>query len=315
MAEAQVAIRPRSAPMRAVFYMVAAVSALAVLDAGVKWLTSVYPVPQIAFLRYLVGLVLALGLAPRLGGLATLRTRRLSGHMLRSALNLATILTFYYALKLMPLADAIAIVFAAPLFMTVLSVPLLRERVGPRRWTALVVGFAGVLIILRPSGAGLDPAALMALASALFYALTMISSRQLSTTESSHAILFYYSAAGLLATGAVLPWQWITPTPGDLWVFLLVGVVGGFGQFFLNQAFRYGEVSLLAPIEYTALLWAILFGFLLWDELPSWPVLGGAALIIASSLYIIHRETALARRDRLRRRTEPPADQPASPQP
>src|SRR5690606_42044177 len=104
-------------------------------------------------------------------------------------LNLATILTFYYALKLMPLADAIAIVFAAPLFMTVLSVPLLRERVGPRRWTALVVGFAGVLIILRPSGAGLDPAALMALASALFYALTMISSRQLSTTESSHAIL------------------------------------------------------------------------------------------------------------------------------
>lgn len=316
MAEAQVAARPRSAPMRAVFYMVAAVSALAVLDAGVKWLTADYPVPQIAFLRYLVGLALALGLALRLGGLGTLRTRRLPGHLLRSALNLATMLTFYFALKLMPLADAIAIAFAAPLFMTILSVPLLRERVGPRRWSALVVGFAGVVIILRPSGAGLDPAALLALASALLYALTGISSRQLSTTEPSHTILFYYSVSVLIATGAMLPWQWVTPPLADLSIFLLVGVAGSFGQFFLNQAFRYGEISFLAPIEYTALLWAILFGFLLWGEVPSWSVLGGAALVVASSLYIVHRETALARRGRLRQQpTRRPVDPPVSPQP
>ncbi|WP_119462292.1 DMT family transporter [Rhodospirillaceae bacterium SYSU D60014] len=296
MAEAQVGATPRNLPVRAVLYMFAAVSALAVLDAAVKWLTTGYSVPQIAFLRYIVGLGLAIALALRLGGVRTLRTRRLPGHALRSVFNIATMLTFYYALALMPLADAVAIAFAAPLFMTALSVPMLRERVGPRRWTAVVIGFAGVLIILRPSGAGLDLAALLALTSALLYALTLISSRQLSTTEPSHTILFYYSVSVLLATGAVLPWQWTTPSLADVWIFLLAGVAGSFGQFFLAQAFRYGEVSLLAPIEYSALLWAILFGFVLWGEVPSWTVLGGAALVIASSLYIVHREAVTARR-------------------
>lgn len=296
MAEVQVGTALRNLPLRAVLYMLAAVSSLAVLDAGVKWLTTGYSVPQIAFLRYIVGFGLAVSLALRLGGIRTLRTRRLPGHALRSVFNIATMLTFYYALALMPLADVVAIAFAAPLFMTLLSMPILRERVGPRRWAALLVGFAGVLIIVRPSGTGLDPAALLALASALLYALTVISSRQLSTTEPSHTILFYYSVSVLLATGAVLPWQWTTPSLADFWIFLLVGISGSFGQFFLAQAFRYGEVSLLAPIEYTALLWAILLGFVLWGEVPSWTVLGGAALVMACSLYIMHREAVVARR-------------------
>jgi drug/metabolite transporter (DMT)-like permease len=280
----------RVAPGKAVLYMIAAAALLTALDVGVKWLAADYPIPQIAFLRYLVGLGIAAAIASRLGGLRTLRTHRAGGHLLRSALNLATMLSLYYAFRAMPLADALAISYASPLIVTALSVPLLGERVGPRRWTAVVVGFAGVLIIVRPGGEGIALPALLALASAFCYALTLITSRQLSTTESSHTILFYYSVWVLVAMGAVLPWQWSTPAWADLPVFLFVGVSGSLGQFCLAQALRYGEASMLAPIDFTAILWAILFGFLFWRDVPSWTMIGGAALVIATSIYIAHRE-------------------------
>jgi uncharacterized membrane protein len=172
--------------------------------------------------------------------------------MLRSVLNLATMVTFYYALRALPLADTLAIAYAAPLFMCLLSIVLLGEKVGPRRWTAIVVGFVGVLIIVQPGGTGLRPAALLALTSALLYALTNITSRQLSTSEQSHTILFYYSVSCLVVMGPIMSWNWTTPSWQDWLVFLVVGVAGSFGQFCLNQALRYGEVPLLAPIDYTS---------------------------------------------------------------
>lgn len=300
----------RSAPRKAAAYMASAVALLTLLDVGVKWLTGDYPVPQIAFVRYAVGLMLAVSVALRTGGLATLRTRRPVGHLLRSTANLATMLLFYYALARMPLADVVAIAFAAPLIMTALSVPLLRERVGPRRWGAVVIGFGGVLLVLRPSGEGIDSAAVLALASALCYALTIIASRRLSSTESSHTILFYYSLAVLAATGALMPWLWRTPTADDAWVFLLVGVTGSVGQLLLNHAFRYGEVSLLAPLDYTGLLWAIVYGFLIWHDVPTWSMLIGAAVVVAANLYIMHRETRL---DRAGRRAEGSRGPPPAP--
>jgi drug/metabolite transporter (DMT)-like permease len=189
----------------------------------------------------------------------------------------------------------IAIAFAAPLFMTVLSVPMLGERVGPRRWAALSVGFVGVIVTLRPFSDGFNPVGLLALASAAFYAFMLITSRQLSATESSISILFYYSIGVIVTTGAAMPWQWITPTWSDAGLFLAGGIVGSFGQLFLSQAFRYGEVSLLAPLEYTALIWAILLGLVIWGDVPTWWMLLGAALVIASTLYIAHREARLGR--------------------
>jgi len=288
----------RSQPLRGLAYMAGAGFCLTLLDVAVKWLTTDYTPPQIAFIRYGICIGFAAAIAARAGGVGTLRTRRPVGHLLRSALNLGTMLTFYYALARLPLADAISIGYAAPLFMTVLSVPLLHERVGWRRWSAVFIGFLGVIVILRPSGTGLDWGSLLALLSAFLYALTLITSRQLSGTESSHTILFYYSVAVLVATGAAMPWMWVTPRWTDLWAFGLAGVAGSVGQYLLNQAFRYGEVSLLAPIEYLTLLWATLFGFVVWGELPGPAVLGGAAIIIASTLYIVQREA------RLRRATE-----------
>jgi drug/metabolite transporter (DMT)-like permease len=280
---------------RAVAYCLAAVCLLSLLDAVVKWLTAGYGPPQIAFLRYFVGLGLAVGMTYRRGGLAVLRTRRPFGHALRSALNILTMMIYFTALKLLPLADCVALGFAGPLFMTLLSIPLLGERVGPRRWAALAVGFGGVLLMLQPSGRGFSWAMLLPLASALTYSLGVIASRQLSRTESSTSILFYYSVGVLLVTGAVMPWQWVTPSWADLAIFGLAGVVGSFGQLFLTQAFRYGEVSALAPLEYTALVWAVALGYVVWGELPGWPVLAGTALVIASSLYISHREARQAR--------------------
>src|SRR5262249_43384775 len=154
------------------------------------WLAKDYSPFQIGFLRYVIGFFIAAGIAQRSGGLATLRTRRLGGHLGRSVLNIVTMLTFYYALQLIPLADAIAIGFATPLFTTAFSGPLLKERAGLRRWSAVALGFGGVLLIVQPSGHGVNTGALLALVSALCWSLTQISSRQLSATEPSHTILF-----------------------------------------------------------------------------------------------------------------------------
>jgi drug/metabolite transporter (DMT)-like permease len=283
----------RSVPVKAIAYMCSAALAMQVLDAAVKYLTAGYTPFQIGFMRYFFGAAMALLLATRLGGLASLRTRRLPGHLLRSILNIAAMLTFYYALAAMPLADATAIYFAAPLLMTLLSVPLLREKVGLRRWAAIVVGFLGVLIIVGPTGQGFQPAALLALGSTALYALTLVTTRQLSTTESSHTILFYYSIACIVVTGAFMPWQWVTPGWDELWIVAVVGVAGSIGQFCLNQAFRYGEVSLVAPLDYTGLIWAALFGFVIFGDVPGWSVFAGAFIVMASSLYVIRRETKL----------------------
>jgi drug/metabolite transporter (DMT)-like permease len=286
----------RNLPGRAILYMLAGSFLVVILDTAVKWLAKDYSPLQIGFLRYVVGFFIAAGIAHRAGGLATLGTRRLAGHLLRSGLNIVTMLTFYYALQLIPLADAIAIGFATPLFTTALSGPLLREQVGVRRWSAVALGFVGVLLILRPTAQGINFGAILALISAFCWSLTQISSRQLSTTEPSHTILFYYSVAIMIVLGAAMPKVWVTPQGLDWLWFLVCGIAGSFGQFCYNQAFRYGEASMVSPLDYTGLVWATLMGFLVFGDFPTGLILGGAAVIIASSLYIARREALRARR-------------------
>ena len=286
----------RNIPGRAILYMLAASFLIVILDTAVKWLARGYSPFQIGFLRYIIGFFIAAGIAHRNGGLGTLRTRRLAGHLLRSGLNIVTMLTFYYALRLIPLADAIAIGFAAPLFTTAFSGPLLKEKVGIRRWSAVALGFCGVLLIVQPSAHGINFGAVLALVSSLCWSLTQISSRQLSGTEPSHTILFYYSVAIIVVLGAAMPKVWITPQGLDWLWFLVCGVAGSFGQFCYNQAFRYGEASMVAPLDYTGLVWATLMGFVVFGDLPTKYILGGAVVIIASSLYIARREAMLAKR-------------------
>jgi drug/metabolite transporter (DMT)-like permease len=284
-----------NAPLRGVLLMVATVAAFSTQDASLKWLSAGFGFWQIMFFGRILAVPLALGLALRSGGLAQIKSRRPWSHALRAALMIATMLCFIYALKHLPIADTIAIGFAAPLFMTAFSGPFLGEKVGPRRWAAVLIGFGGVMVILQPSGTGFGLAALAALSSALTYALLFIVSRKLTATESGPCLIFWNSFSMLVCAGIALPWDFRMPEGIDVAVFVGTAVFGALGQLLMTEAFRYGEVSLLAPIEYSALIWATLFGWLLWNQLPSPTVIAGAAIIIASSAYILHRETRVAR--------------------
>ncbi len=286
----------RNAPLRGLLYMIAGVFCMSLMDAAAKWLTAGYPLSEIIFLGRLPMPLFAIGLALMNGGLSTLRTSRFGLHLLRSLASAATMITFFMSLRLLPLADTVAITFISPLLMSALSVPLLGERVGPRRWTAIAVGFVGVLVILQPSGTGFGLGSALALVSALTYAFFNTLSRRMSDTEPSHTQLFWVSAALLLGSGAVVPFQWVPPQGRDVLAFAVFAFIGTLGQFLLIQALRYGEVSLIASMEYSALIWATLFGFMFWHQLPTPTVVAGAAIIAASSFYIVQREARLARR-------------------
>jgi drug/metabolite transporter (DMT)-like permease len=278
-------------PLAGIAIMIAGIAAFAVMDAIVKWLTAAYPVPQVIALRSWFGLPILLWLALREGGLASLYTRRPMAHVGRYLLVLLLSLSFFWALSMMKLVDAITIAFAAPIIITALSVPMLRETVGLRRWIAIGVGFCGVLIILRPGTGVFQWAALAALGGALFYALLMITTRSYKRTEST-ASLMLYPQIGISLTGILMvSFFWVTPTLADLVLFACAGFFGSIGVMCLTHAFRLAPAAAIAPFEYTALIWATLLGYLVWDELPDGITLLGASIIIASGLYIIYRET------------------------
>ena len=285
-----------NAPLRGLLYMLAGVFCMSCMDAAGKWLTGGYPLSQIIFLGRLPTPLIALGVAFANGGIGTIRTRMWRQHLLRGLASGATMVSFFLSLSMLPLADTVAITFVSPLFMSALSVPLLGERVGPRRWAAIGVGFLGVLVILQPSGTGFGLGAILALISAATYALFNNLSRRMSSTEPSHTQLFWVAIMLILGSGLVAPFQWVTPKATDIPIFFVFSIVGTVGQYCLIQALRYAEVSLVASMEYSALIWATLFGFLFWDQLPTPTVLAGAAIIAASSLYIVQREARLARR-------------------
>jgi drug/metabolite transporter (DMT)-like permease len=281
----------RHAPLRGALYMLAGVAAFSVMDATVKWLTGGYPMAQLIFIGRLPSPFFAIALALAAGGLRTLETSRLRWHALRCVISTVTMVSFFWALRLLPLADTIAICFVSPLIQSALSVLLLGERVGPRRWFAIVLGFLGVVVIVQPSGTGFGLGPVLALISATAYALSNNISRRMSGTETTQGMMLWFSLLVLAGTGSLLPFQW-TPIRGeDVGVFVLYAFSGTIGQFLVIQAFRYGEASLLAPIDYSALIWATLFGLLFWGQFPTPTVLVGAAIIIASSLYVLHRET------------------------
>lgn len=278
-------------PALGITMMVAGIAGFAVMDAIIKWLTADYPVPQVVALRSWFGLPLLFLLALREGGFEALKTRRPLVHIGRYILVLALSFSFFWALSQMKLVDAVAITFAAPILIAALSVPLLKESVGLRRWAAIGVGFCGVLIMLRPGMGVFQLAALVVLGSAVVYALLMITTRAFKSTESTAALMLY-PQLGMSLTGIVFaPLFWVTPSLGDLGLFALAGMFGSVGVMCLTQAFRLAPAATVSPFEYSALIWATLLGFLLWGELPDTTTLVGALVVISSGLYIIYRET------------------------
>lgn len=276
---------------RAMLTMLVAVALFAMMDAALKQLSAHYPAFQVASLRGAASLPLVLVWALATVGVAPLLKVRWSLHLLRGVLGVAMMAAFVYAVARMPLSTTYSVFFVAPLIITALSVPFLGEKVGPRRWMAIVVGLLGVLVLLRPTGEGLiSLAALAVLVAAVMYAVSAITVRILARTDSTQSMMVWLMA--MIAVGAgVLAWpQWVPIRSEDLWLIAGVGVAGALGQYAITEAFRLGEASLIAPLEYTALVWGVLLDLSLWGVLPDAITWVGAAIIVASGLYLLRRE-------------------------
>lgn len=277
---------------RAIATICTGVFCLVLNDAMAKWLTGFYDPLQILFVRNLLALPIVGGALLLASGGSALRTQHLRVHALRGLLMVGAAYAFFRGLKTLPLAEATSLVFAAPIFITAISVPLLGERVGARRWAAVMAGFAGVIIIVRPGAAAFQPASLFPVATALFYALYMISTRWIGRAESLWTMMFYVALFPILYSGPIVAMQWQAVETSHLPVFLGMAVFGTLGITLIGHAFRLAPAAVVAPFDYSALLWASLFGWLVWGEFPDAWTYAGAAVIIASGIYIVMRETA-----------------------
>lgn len=282
-------------PGAAAAWMLAAGLLFAFMDAGMKWIATDYPPFQVATLRSLSALPLVLAWILLRGKAGTLLRVHWRLHVLRGLLGVGMMVGFVYGLARMPLSTAYTIVFVAPLLVTALAVPLLGETVGPRRWVAIGVGLLGVLVVLRPTGEGVATlAGLAVLLAALSYSIAAITVRKLALRDSPEAMVFWFLVLLAVFAGAIAAFDWRPVQREHLWVIAGIGLTGALGQVALTHAFRLGEASQIAPLEYAALVWVVLLDLALWQALPDGMTWAGAAIIIASGLYLIRRERMAA---------------------
>lgn len=287
-----------SSSIKGIAFMCLGVLCLALGDAISKWLGAVHSPIQIIFFRTLVSLPLIMLLARSSGGLRMLGTRRPGVHLVRGLIYAGCMGCFILGLTLMPLAEGTAIAFAAPLFVSLLSVPLLGEKVTLPVLGASLLGFVGVLIVIRPGSDGISPGALVMLGAAVCYALVMITARRYGSREHLWAMVFYMNLVPFIIAAFCLPWVWATPEPWHWPGFLISGILGVGATACITLAFRHAPAAIAAPFDYTAMLWAVLLGWIFWGETPDVWVLLGSALIIGSGLLIAYQEgrTSLKRR-------------------
>lgn len=281
--------RDHASPGRGILWMLATMALFVGLDTVAKYMSQSFPVLQIVWARYMFQiLILGVVIAPRLS--AILRTERPGLQILRSIFLLTATGFFFSAISLMPLANASAIMSVAPILVTALSMPLLGESVGPHRWASVVVGFLGALVIIRPGSDAMEPAALLALGAACSYSLYQITTRRLAGVDAPMTTLVYSASVGALATSVSVPAVWVAPAPAEWFGLAMLGVLGTLGHFALIKAYGSAPAATVAPFGYSNLIWATLFGFAVFGDLPDrWTVLG-AVIIAASGLYIAHRE-------------------------
>lgn len=273
-------------------FRVAAMACMALLSALVKWTGSRgIPVFEIIFFRNLFAF-LPLGLYIwRTTGFEVLATKRPFGHLARSAVGLTGMVCGFSAVQHLPLTEATALQFTSPLFMTALSALLLSEKVGKHRWAAVCVGFVGVLIMARPLPGHMNVVGVsLGILSALGAAGAMVAIRQISDTERGPTIVFYFTLAGTVLGLAGSLFHWVTPDLPTLGLLILAGLIGGVGQLLLTEALRQAPIGVIAPFDYTQLIWATALGFLIWAELPHPLTLIGAVIVAGSGVYILHRE-------------------------
>lgn len=282
-------------PAAAIGYIVLAMALFAGMDAVAKWLVADFSIFQILAMRGIFSIAFLLPLLVRGHGIAgILRTQNLTGQVMRSLLGVGAMFGFFAALREMKLADATAIGFSGSLFMAALSVPLLKERVGLRRWLAILFGFGGVLVIVQPGTSAFQAASLYVVVSALLYALMMIATRWLSRTETNVSMVFYHSLVSTVIGFAALPFVWVSPELADWGLFAVMGVFATIAHLAIAQAFRLAQVAIVGPFEYSTLLWATIIGYIVWQEVPGSNVWYGSVMLVLAGIYILYRETKLA---------------------
>ena len=273
-------------------YMFLCVCAFSIMDLIVKW-SEHYPLGEVLFFRGFFGLLFYFFIIPKERLKDFYYTKRVGLHFLRCTFGLIALLAIFTALRNLPLATVVSISFAAPIFTTIFSIFFLSEKVGFFRWLAVFVGFIGIVIIAEPGFSSLNIYYVYPIIFCLGLSYVAITIRQLSTTEPVWLISLNFSAAITLASIFTIPFGWIMPNIKDLILLSLIGVFGGVANLWLSQSYKFSEVSLVTPLKYLALVFAIIFGFFIWDEVPTFKTLLGASLVIISSVIIFRREIIL----------------------
>jgi len=259
------------------------------MDLLVKW-SSDYPTGEVLFFRGFFGLLPTYFLIPK-GKLKTFyKTERSKEHLFRCLMGLMALIAIVVALRELPLAVVVSLSYAAPLFITVLSIFLLSEKVGVFRWLAVIIGFLGVIIIAEPGFKGMNYLYFLPLIFCIGMAFVTITIRKLSTTEPIWLISIFFTITISIASLFTIPMGWKMPNFQDFILLALIGITGGSANLFLTQSYKLSEVSLVAPLKYLALMFAIFFGYFIWNEIPSIKTLIGASLVVLASLIIFRRE-------------------------
>ena len=274
------------------FYMFISVCAFSLMDVIVKW-SDAYPVGQVLFFRGFCGIIPILFLIPKERFLDFYKTERPALHIKRCLAGLIAIVSIFVALRNLPLATVVSISFASPIFTTIFSIFLLKEKVGFYRWLAVFVGFIGIIIISEPGFSSLNIYYIYPIIFCLGLSYVAIAIRKLSSTEPVWLISFFFSFSIMIFSFFSLYQHWIMPSFIDLILLSSIGILGGIANLWLSQSYKYSEVSLVSPLKYLALVFAIIFGYLVWNEIPTIKTLMGALLVILSSFIIFRREMSL----------------------
>ena len=289
--------------------LIGAIAFLTISDSIIKWLSPAYALHEIMLFRSLFAMIMVLVFVQLEGGMKTLRTRRPIMHLLRGSLLVLANMFFFLGLASMPFAEAIALFFAAPLFICILSQPILGEKVGLHRWLAIFIGLLGVLVMLRPGAEVFKISSLLPIMAAFAYAGMQMMTRKLGMRETAGTLTFYIQLAFILISSVVgliigdghlntfdnptfefllRPWSW--PDAAGLRLLILCGLMVSFGGYLLSQAYRLGQASIVAPFEYTAMPFALMAGYFFWGDWPDWISFAGSGLIICSGLLIVYLE-------------------------
>ena len=273
-------------------YMFISICAFSIMDLIVKWSEN-YPIGEVLFFRGFCGMIPIFFLIPKERYFNFYKTNRPFLHFKRCMSGLVAIVAIFIALRKLPLATVVSITFAAPIFTTIMSILFLSEKVGLYRWLAVLVGFIGILIISEPGFSSLNLYYIYPIIFCLGLSYVAIAIKQLSSTEPVWLIGLYFSFSIMIMSFFTLPQGWIMPNLKDLFLLCMVGILGGLANLWLTQSYKFAEVSLVTPLKYLALLFAIFFGYIFWDETPTTKTLLGAALVIISSIIIFRREIYL----------------------